>query len=199
MCINKKPIVLASNSISRAKILSDFGIEFKQVRLDCDEDKIQTKNPKSFAYSAVRLKYECANKLFSDENNPYYNCSFIVADSVVSLNVGDNEVLLRKPKDKFEAKDMLEAQSAAKLKIISAQILKNSKIELCDISAFSVEFAKFDKDHMQEYLDSNLWIGKAGGVMIEGFHNRYIIKQKGFLSTALGLSIEKFLPFFGII
>lgn len=199
MGIDKKPLILASGSASRAKILSDFGIDFKQICLDCNEDEIQTKSPKSFAYSAARLKYDYAIRLFNDEKNPYYGHSFIIADSVIGLKMGESELLLRKPKNRLEAKEMLDAQSASELKIITAQILKSPKMELCDISAFSVEFAKFDKDHIEEYLDSNLWMGKAGGVMIEGFHNRYIIKQKGFLSTALGLSIEKFLPFFGII
>lgn len=63
MGIDKKPLILASGSASRAKILSDFGIDFKQICLDCNEDEIQTKSPKSFAYSAARLKYDHAIRL----------------------------------------------------------------------------------------------------------------------------------------
>lgn len=49
---------------------------------------------------------------------------------------------------------------------------------------------KFDLKDMQEYVESKLYQGKAGAVMCEGFHKKYIKKIIGHQSTALGLNIE---------
>lgn len=182
-------LILASNSTSRKAILQKFHISFEQKSIDFNEDSIEETNPKSFAYQACKGKMQKALQTFGEKSK------ILVADSVISLNGS----LQRQPKDKEEARAMLLSQSNATIHIITAQILKSEKIELCDISQSTFSFLPFDTKDLQEYLDSQLWIGKAGGVMVEGFQGKYILKQNGLLSTAMGLSIEKFLPFFEII
>ena len=193
--MSQKKIILASGSKIRAKLLEKCGIRFIQIPLNCDEDSIQTTNPKSFAYEACKLKYQNAIKLTKDSKSVFSHTPFLVADSVVSIQ----DQLQRKPKTKEEALKMLESQSGSEIKIITALILKSRKLELIDISQTIFQLAKFDPQDLQSYLHSDLWKDKAGAVMIEGFHHPYIKKQKGLLSCALGLSLEKFLPFFGII
>lgn len=182
-------IILASNSPTRKKLLEEYNISFKQVAFDFDEDSIKTTNPKSFAYQVCKYKLDIALKDLKG------NLPILVADSVVSVN----STLQRKAKNKEEARAMLLNQSNQEIAIITAQILKSQELEICDISQTLLKLNAFDHGHLQEYLDSNLWQGKAGSVMVEGFHSKYIIKQEGLFSTALGLSIEKFLPFFEII
>ena len=48
---------------------------------------------------------------------------------------------------------------------------------------------------MENYLKSGECFGKAGAIMVEGFCKPYIKSVKGFESTAMGLSIEKLIPF----
>ncbi|MCE3039542.1 septum formation inhibitor Maf [Helicobacter anatolicus] len=182
-------ITLVSNSPTRQKILREYQIAFQQVSIDFDEESIASIVPKTFAYEACKHKLERAlQELGSD-------CAILVADSVVSVS----SCMQRKPKTKEEAREMLEKQSGQEIAIITAQILKTSKIEVCDISQTILKLQEFHKIDLKEYLESSLWQGKAGAVMVEGFHSKYIIKQKGLFSTALGLSVEKFLPFFAII
>jgi len=38
-------------------------------------------------------------------------------------------------------------------------------------------------------------MGKAGACMVEGFCKKYIVKSEGLESCAMGLSVEKILPF----
>jgi septum formation protein len=40
-----------------------------------------------------------------------------------------------------------------------------------------------------------LWKDKAGACMVEGFCKKYIKSQIGLTSTAMGLSIEKLIPY----
>ena len=179
-------IRLGSNSQTRAIILNAHKIEFIQNGGDFDEDSIQTKDPKSFVYEATLGKF---NELFKK-----YGCKdypLLVADSVVTAN---NE-LLRKAKDINDAKRMLELQSGNKTSVITCMKYKSTNIELLDISITTYIFEKFDKNDMQNYLDSNEWKGKAGAIMVEGFCKPYIKEVIGYESTAMGLCIEKLRPY----
>ena len=52
------------------------------------------------------------------------------------------------------------------------------------------EFSSFDSDDLEVYLQSQQWQNKAGAVMVEGFHKKYIKKQIGSTSNAMGLHFE---------
>lgn len=178
-------IILASSSPTRAKILENFGVAFTQKAVDFDENTIQTQNPKEFAYQATLGKFKVALEKLGIEK------PLLCADSVVSVEGR----LQRKAKDIFDAKAMLEAQSGKNIEIITCMMYKSIKLELIDISSSRYSLAPFETEMLQEYLESKQWMGKAGCVMIEGFHKKYTLKKKGLESTALGLSVEKILPF----
>ncbi|AXK48157.1 septum formation inhibitor Maf [Aliarcobacter trophiarum LMG 25534] len=179
-------IRLGSKSPTRAKILESFNIDFIQNGGNFDEDSIKTQNPKEFCYLATKGKFEELYKEFGIEDMP-----LLVADSVVTCE----GKLLRKAKDYEDAKSMLELQSGNFTSVISCMIFKSKKLELIDISITTYEFTKFDEKDMQNYLNSGECFGKAGAIMVEGFCKPYIKNVKGLESTAMGLSIEKLLPF----
>lgn len=176
-------IILASTSYVRAKILKDFGINFIQKNIDFDEESIKCDDPKTFVYLATKGKYESAKKLFKT--------SFLVADTVVSVG----GVLQRKAKDALKAKDLLKFQSQKEISVLTCMIYKSCSFEFIDISATKYQLKKFNEEDLIDYINSKAWEGKAGCVMVEGFHKKYIQSQIGLESTALGLSIEKLLPF----
>lgn len=179
-------IRLGSNSPTRALILNNFGIEFTQNGGNFDEDSITTTNPKSFCYEATRGKFNELYSKYGIEDMP-----LLVADSVVTSK-GE---LLRKAKDKNDAKRMLELQSGNETSVITCMIYKSKEKELIDISITTYIFDKFDKEDMQKYLDSGECMGKAGAIMVEGFCKPYINKVVGLESTAMGLCVEKLKTF----
>lgn len=181
-------IILASSSPTRAKILEKFGITFIQEAVNFDENTIYTQNPKEFAYQATLGKTRVALEKLG------MKMPLLCADSVVSVEGR----LQRKAKDIFAAKTMLEDQSGKNIEIITCMIYKSIKLELIDISSTQYNLAPFEPKILQEYLESKEWIGKAGCVMVEGFHKKYTLEKKGLESTALGLSVEKILPFLEI-
>lgn len=178
-------IILASSSPTRAKILEDFGVAFTQEAVDFDENTIQTQNPKEFAYQATLGKFRVALEKLGTQ------IPLLCADSVVSVE----GKLQRKARDVFDAKAMLEVQSGKNIEIITCMIYKSIELELIDISSARYSLAPFETQTLQEYLESKQWMGKAGCVMVEGFHKKYTLEKKGLESTALGLSVEKILPF----
>ena len=48
---------------------------------------------------------------------------------------------------------------------------------------------------MDNYINSGECMGKAGAIMVEDFCKPYIKTVIGYESTAMGLCIEKLLPF----
>ncbi len=179
-------IRLGSNSPTRAKILKAFNIDFVQNGGDFDEDSIKTKNAKEFCYLATKGKFDELYSKYGIDDMP-----LLVADSVVTCD----GKLLRKAKDYDDAKAMLELQSKNQTSVISCMIYKSKSIELIDISITTYTFTKFNEKDMQNYLDSGECFGKAGAIMVEGFCKPYIKSVVGLESTAMGLSIEKLIPY----
>ena len=182
-------IHLASNSSSRALLLKKFNINFKQEAPLYDEELIQTKNAKDFAYIASKGKLDSAIKTFGLET------PLLTADSVI---LSANGELLRKPKNIDDAKRILELQSGSSMAIISAMHYKTKTFYFSDVSATYYHFEVFEPKALEAYLESNLWNGKAGGCMVEGFCKKYIKSVQGNESTAMGLNVERLLGWISV-
>ncbi|MGB3751126.1 MAG: septum formation inhibitor Maf [Arcobacteraceae bacterium] len=177
---------LGSNSETRALILSDKGLEFIQQGGDFDEDQITTTNPTEFVDSATTGKFDQLYAKYGCEDMP-----LLVADTVVTA---DNQ-LLRKAKDKQDARRMLELQSDNEVTIITCMIFKSKDTYIKDISRTTYQFEKFDADDLDNYINSGECMGKAGAIMVEGFCKPYIKSVNGYESTAMGLCVEKLLSY----
>ena len=178
-------IRLASQSVSRAKILKDFGVEFVQTACDFDEDTIEALTPKEFVYLATLGKYKACKKKFGLE------IPLLDADTVVTAN----GKILRKAKDKSDAKEILNLQSGNVTTIITCMIYESKDLYFLDIATTDYKFSQFKNDDLMKYLDSGEWKGKAGACMVEGFCKKYIKEVRGLESTAMGLGVERLLPF----
>jgi len=178
-------IHLASNSESRALLLNNFGIGFTQKSPDYDEEQITTTIAKDFVYTASKGKLEAAVREFGLE------IPLLCADTVIAAADGS---ILRKAKDIEDARRILNIQSGSTISIISSLHYKSKTLAFSDISATHYHFASFEEDDLEAYLESELWKGKAGGCMVEGFCKKYIKSVDGYESTAMGLQVEVLLP-----
>ena len=170
---------LASSSVTRAGLLDEAGIRYRQECVEFDEDSIIASTPKNFVYQATHGKYEVNRREFGIEDYP-----LLVADTVVT----SREQILRKARCVDEARNILMTQSGSITSIISCMIYEDTKKKIIDISATDYLFAEFDMDDLDGYLDSGEWRGKAGACMVEGFCKKYIKQVRGFESTAMGLN-----------
>lgn len=191
------PIILASLSPTRAQILAEHGITFIQMDSGFDEESLAICEPAKFAYIACVKKLESSLELLAKQGKYDHalDSGLLCADSVVSVD----GKLLRKARDKQEARNMLELQDSKRISILTAIAYKSRHISFTDLSACHLELGEFELDDMLGYVDSLAWQGKAGCVMVEGFHKRYIRRQIGLESSALGLSIEKLVRFWEIV
>ena len=180
-------LYLASSSQTRAKILRDYGVLFSQVGCGFDEEKIVAANPAEFVYKATIGKLEWAKDEYG------LSAPLLCADTVVTA---DNAIL-RKPKNIDDARDILLKQSGNTVGILTCTAYASKALTFIDLSITEYFFKEFDKMELERHLDSNDWNGKAGGCMVEGFCKQYIAKQVGLESCAMGITIEKLLPFIG--
>ncbi len=179
-------IVLASNSVTRASILKENGVNFIQRVSDFNEDGLVESNPSHFVYRATLGKMKSYIQKYGLDEMPV-----LCADTVVS-SLGK---ILRKAKSEDEAREILKLQSGQKVSILTCMILKTQNREFIDLSRTIYVFKKFDDQKLEEYLKRGEWRDKAGACMVEGFCKEYIKEVVGFVSTAKGLCIEKLLPY----
>jgi septum formation protein len=177
-------LVLCSASPSRALLLEKFGVAFVQRSTTYDEEQIKTTVAKDFVYYASSGKMQQAIKDFGLE------IPLLCADTVIASSDGE---ILRKPKNQADAKRILKLQSGSKISIISSLHYRSTTKSFSNICATHYHFAPFDPKDLEYYLQSNLWEGKAGGCMVEGFCKKYIKSVDGFESTAMGLQVEELL------
>ncbi len=179
-------LILCSASVTRAKLLKNAGIEFIQKKCEFDEEAIKSNDPYEFVMLASLGKFQECLKCFENED-------ILTADTVVS----DGKKILRKAKDKEDAKQILLAQSGKEIKIITSMWIKFNSQIFGRVDEAVYEFREFDKKDLKNYLDSNEWMGKAGACMVEGFCKKYIKTLKGYESTAMGLCVEEVLNIIG--
>lgn len=176
---------LCSTSKVRQEILKKLGVPFIVGESDFNEEQLKIKSPRMFAYQATLGKHKKALEKYGLE------LPLLIADSVVSCN----GALQRKARSVKEARDFLCLQSGGTLSVISCAILHSQAFYCLDISVthFTLDF--FNQKDIEDYLSSDVWQNKAGAVMIEGFHKKYIKTQIGTTYNAMGLNIEALLPF----
>ena len=178
-------ICLCSSSESRALLLRNFGVDFVQKSPDYDEEQITATQAKDFVYTASKGKLDAAVREFG------LDMPLLCADTVIAAADG---TILRKPRNTEDARRILAIQSGSTISIISSAHFKSKDIAFSDISATHYTFEVFDEADLEDYLNSGLWEGKAGGCMVEGFCKKYIKSVNGYESTAMGLQVECLLP-----
>jgi len=174
------PLLLCSSSKTRAELLKKANISFIQKSCDFDEDSIVTNDPIKFVKQATNGKFQACLECFGDKN------PLLTADTIIT----DGKNLIRKPKNKQEAKKLLLLQSNAKIDIVTYHIVGFNKKVYDYLAKTTYFFSEFDKDDLENYLNSNKWQGSAGACKVEGFCKKYIKQVNGYESTAMGLTIE---------
>lgn len=172
---------LASSSPTRAMLLQNAGLAFVQESVDFDEEKIIAPTPKNFVYQATLGKYEANLRAFGYEDYP-----LLVADTVVT----SQGQILRKARCRDDAENILMTQSGNITSIVTCMVYHSKEKKIIDISQTDYVFEKFDRQDLDNYLESGEWRGKAGACMVEGFCKKYIQEVRGFESTAMGLTTE---------
>lgn len=175
-----RKIILASNSPRRSEILNqyvDFSIKSENVIETYDETFKPHVNSMSIAFEkAVAV----ANKNTS--------CIVIGADTLVFMDKP-----MEKPKDREDAKQMLKALSNKTHKVITGCVIicvdenyKNTFYVSTD-----VKFKNLTDEMIENYLNTDEYIDKAGAYGIQGYGNLLVESIDGDFYNVVGFPISK--------
>ena len=173
-------IILASNSPRRKELLTltkyNFTIKTKEVEEKLDKTLPVTKQIENIAYSkAAAVAIENPNSLV------------IGADTVVVVN----DQILGKPKDKDDARRMMELlQNNIHQVITGVALCYNNNVELFH-EITDVEFYSMSKEEIEDYINLDDIYDKAGAYAIQGDAALYIKKINGDYYNVMGLPIAK--------
>ncbi len=174
-------LILASASPRRKEILQKEGYNFQIITSDYEE-KSFTSNP---IITAKTFAFEKAKDVFNKLEDK--NAIVLGADTVVYLK-GE---ILGKPIDRQDAKRILKNLSGNKHKVITGYAIISKGKTIIGYDKSIVIFNKLTESQIESYLDSNLYVGKAGAYGIQDGEFNFVKRYKGSMNNIIGLPIEK--------
>ena len=177
------PIILASNSESRLKILQETGIDFIQLKSNLDEATIKEKYKKKNA-NFIATKLAEAKALFiSNENRK----SYVIGADQICIS---KRKIFSKPKNKKKAIEQLSELNGKKHKLISAfSICYDNKVIYSYVEEVKLKMRKLSKKSLKDYVEIDLPISSCGSYRFEA-NGKYLFSDVvGNTSTILGLPI----------
>jgi septum formation protein len=187
-------ILLASKSPRRKELLTLAGLDFDITESDVDENSITANTPESLALKLAELKAEAVAK-----KNP--TCLVIGADTIVVSDVAQTKVgracgqsvVLEKPKDKDDAREILTLLSGTDHKVITAfsLISLDKKIKISKAVETIVSFREITKQELEYYLDSKEPYDKAGAYGAQGYAQSFITSIQGSYTSVVGLPLSE--------
>ena len=175
-----KKIILASQSPRRKQLLQMLNISFDVMPADIDEQI----NPNNNLVKEIeKLSYQKAYHVFKDNKDALV----IGSDTIVKIN---NEVL-GKPKDYYQAKEMLEKLSNETHEVVTGcTIIVDDKIETFS-SIAKVTFYQLSDQEIDDYIKTNEPMDKAGAYAIQGLGAKFVKSIEGDFYTIMGLPIAQ--------
>ncbi|WP_448946698.1 Maf family protein [Lachnoanaerobaculum sp.] len=185
--MNNVKIILASASPRRKELLEQIGIDF-EIAVSDKETEIDGGDP----VEACRTQaYNKAVDIVEKSKLKYGDKDFAVisADTIVAID----KKILGKPKDKSDARQMLESLSGRKHRVYTAVCVYNSLKDSYEsfVEDTTVEVASLSSEEIEDYLEKKEPYDKAGAYAIQGYFSRYIVGIEGDYYNVMGLPVGR--------
>ena len=177
----KSKLILASASPRRLDLLKRMGFAPDEViPADIDESVKKGEKPEQYV---VRVAEEKAYAIINNKLAP--DDAFVLsADTTV---VCANQII-GKPEDRADAKRIMNLLCGRKHRVLTAVcIIAPNGDKRSKLVETSVKFKNANDHEIEEYLDTNEWIGKAGAYGLQGDPGGFCISINGSFSSVVGL------------
>jgi septum formation protein len=164
------------------ELLKQIGVHCEILSADIDETPLMNEHPTDYVMRLARQKAEAGlqNALASTKSLP-----IIAADTTVELN----GMVLGKPENNAEAKQMLQALSGQTHQVHTAVSLAwLGKIEVI-LSSTHVEMMALNTVQIDAYIQSGEPQDKAGSYGIQGLAGAWIKHIEGSYTGVMGLPV----------
>ena len=173
-------ILLASASERRGAILRERFANVEQVALQ-DVDESVPREVLSGQVKEVALRK--ANAVTVDDAHDVV----VVSDTLVE-DPDDEQAALGKPTSREQAVSMLLRLRGRRHRVWSATMVHAMGNWHSSVEHAVVEFEDFSDDVLIELIESDSWVGKAGGYDLAGMMGKYAQLIEGTESTVLGFT-----------
>jgi septum formation protein len=175
-----KKILLASQSPRRREILTYFGLPFTSASPFFDEEAEPVlANPVQYGHKLSEGKARSCEREYPDY-------LILSADTLV-FQAGR---YFGKPKDRQEARMTLETLSGKAHEVItSVSTLSQGKLRQ-EAAITRVFFAPLSEGAIEAFLDTGLWVDKAGGYAIQGIGSLLVERIEGCFYNVVGFPIQ---------
>ena len=177
------PIILASNSESRLKILQETGIDFIQLKSNIDESLVKEKYKKKKANFLATKLAEAKALFISRENRK----SYVIGADQICISKGK---IFSKPKNKKKAIEQLSELNGKTHNLISAfSISHDNQVVYSYVEEVKLKMRKLSKKSIKDYVEIDLPLSSCGSYRFEA-NGKYLFSDVvGNTSTILGLPI----------
>ena len=178
--LKNKDIILASQSPRRAFLLKQIGIKFRQISSNINEVENEM-SPENFV---AHYSMKKAETVFKTNQN-----SFVIGVDTIVLF--DNTIL-GKPKDHNQARKFLQILSGNHHIVLSGISICTSGYKISEVEKTKVYFNQIQDEDIEEYINTNEPMDKAGAYGIQGFGSQFIKKIYGCYFNVMGFPIPLF-------
>ncbi len=178
----KSPLILASASPRRRKILDCAGIKHEVFPAEVDETPRRGESPMKYA---ARLAREKAQKAAGIHRRRWV----LAADTVVVLD----GKMMGKPGDRKEAERMLRSLSGKEHRVITGYCLTkaSSRRSRERVVVTRVRFKVLSAREIRWYLNTGEHYDKAGGYAIQGKASFMVKEIRGSYTNVVGLPLTE--------
>ena len=180
MIIHNSPIILASKSPRRRRLLENAGIKFTIIPSYIQESDFLLLKPENY----VRTLSEAKARDVTDKNPESW---VIGADSIVLIN----DTILEKPDSITDARQMLHQLSGNLHFVLTGYsiICKNKSTLFSDVAKTEVIFKQLVDEEIEWYINTKEPYDKAGGYAIQGLGSFMIKSINGSYTNVVGLPV----------
>jgi septum formation protein len=178
--ISKNLFILASESPRRREILKSAGLSFKIVPAHVNEDYIAGESPRQHVKRLARDKAMVIAR-------KYPEAWVLGADTIVVID----GIILGKPKNKTQAKEMLKRLSGREHKVFTGFSITRiaSKVFYTKVVKSAVKFKTITPEELDWYIACDEPYDKAGGYAIQGKGSYFIQSIRGSYTNVIGLPL----------
>ncbi|MGV8056829.1 MAG: Maf family protein [Smithellaceae bacterium] len=175
-----RPFILASASPRRQELLSSVGLKFKTIPAHVNEDYIDGESPRQ------HVKRLAQDKAFAIAHK-HPDTWVLGADTIVVID----GLILGKPKNKKQARQMLERLSGRVHKVFTGFTLTHtaSQVTKTKVIQSAVKFKPVSNEEMEWYASCDEPYDKAGGYAVQGKGAYFIQAISGSYTNVIGLPL----------
>ncbi len=174
------PFILASASPRRQELLRSVGLKFKTIPAHVNEDYCEGESPREHVQRLARDKALAVARKYPE--------SWVLgADTIVVID----GLILGKPKNKTQARQMLERLSGREHNVFTGFTLSHtaSRSRKTKVIRSAVQFKQISAEEMEWYISCDEPYDKAGGYAVQGRGAYFIQSIRGSYTNVIGLPL----------